>query len=219
MKSQFLQKRFSIIVFICLVILGLLISYTISQSQSSPTAVTHDQPTRPSNCVPFPWLSENKNSGTPRPSLQELLDNPDLIKTIPTVKPDTITNTYDLRPDLPGDQKFSVYVFRCNGSEDLYLVDPRTYGTGNSIHLDAGDVIIGVSSPADMYFHGIPPTSTSPFIVTVSPLSRLMTFTPSPKGTQFTQETLPPYPPPISPTPTITAILPSPYPPPPTNQP
>lgn len=61
-----------------------------------------------------------------------------------------------------------VFVFKCDGTEDVYLVDAKTYNTGNAILLEAGDVISGVSSPSDMYYHGMPPTRTYPATLTPS---------------------------------------------------
>lgn len=163
MNPPFWRKHFSVIVII-LVVIVFMVGFTISQSKTNPLVSS----TRPANCVPLPWLSENSANRTPWADPRSLLETPGLIETIPTVAPHKVAHTYDLRPELSQGSKLMVFVFRCDGTEDLYLVDPQTYNTGHAIPLSAGDVISGVSSPSDMYYHGMPPTRTHPYPITPS---------------------------------------------------
>jgi hypothetical protein len=191
MKNPFRRKPFSIVVGICLVVVVFVVGYTTSQSQSKTNIVS--SPTRPANCVPFPWVNENKAGETAIVNSSQLLETPGLIDAIPTVTQHKVKNTYDLRPDLAQSNKLMVFVFRCNGTEDLYLVDPQTYNSGNVIPLEAGDVISGVTSPSDMYYHGMPPTQPNLYETTATPSSQKAgTSTPVSKVTS--QATKAPYP-------------------------
>jgi hypothetical protein len=217
MKNPYWIKWFSIIAIMSLILIIFFVSYSTSQSQSKINKSISS--TRPANCVPLPWL--NRITATLLPSSRQLLETPGLINTIPTVSQLKIAHTYDLRPDLPQSSKLTVIVFKCDGTEDLYLVDPQGYNTGNAIPLDSGDVISGVSSPSDMYYHGPAPTRTNPYPTanTSTPsFPKVVTSTSIPELTVTLQPTTAPYPGPSTSTPQPKTTT-SPYPPPPTQKP
>ncbi len=128
-------------------------------SQSTPTRT----------CVPTP-LPPTDVVGTPTPT-----PVPSEFGTPPSVRPPSVTplplsKTTDLAPDLPDNEKAYVYVFRCNGTYELFLVRPAGVETTQTIPLQAGDIILHAFPPASLVGHqppGPPPTE-SPF---ASPLT------------------------------------------------
>jgi hypothetical protein len=212
MKKTSWITQISIIAIICLVLMIIFVRYSTSQSPAKLTKSI--SVTRPANCVPLPWL--NKITATILPGSRQYLETPGLIKTIPTVSQHQIANTFDLRPDLPQSSKLMVFVFRCDGTEDLYLIDPQAYNTGNAIPLDHGDVISGVTSPSELYYHGPPPTRTNPYpnTSTSTPSApKVFTAAPFTELTKTLQPSTAPYPGPGISTPRPGATT-SPYPPP-----
>jgi hypothetical protein len=118
-----------------------------SQTPSSPCAPTPQPPHDVGIRTPTPGPSE---FGTP-PSMRS-----------PSVTPLPLSRTSDLAPELSNSDKVYVYVFRCNGTYELFLIRPDVEIT-QAIPLQVGDTILYWLPPKSLMGHQPPgPPFVSP---------------------------------------------------------
>jgi hypothetical protein len=156
-----------------------------------PTILITNTPTRPINCVPLPQELEDNLPLTPTPDhFVSQIPN-----SRPTVTPRSYTNTFDLNPELPIQDKSQIVVFRCDGYLDLYLVGPDT-NIDQTITLAPGDIIISSAPPRYLMGQKPPEPQNRPTMITLTPL-------PYPPPNTSIPETITsfPYPPPTTSTP------------------
>lgn len=114
--------------------------------------ISNSQPSR-QVCAPTPQLSiKEVGPNTPTP-------NPDAFGTIPepgpSVTPLPISKINDLAADLSEEDKIYVYVMRCNGSFELFLLSPNVK-IAEAIPLQPGDVILDWIPPSSLMGHRPP---------------------------------------------------------------
>ncbi len=142
----------------------------------------------PTQCVPTPVLNPTYTgtlTPTPGPSDYGTLPPP-----APSVTPLPISKITDLAPDLSNEEKVYVYVHKCNGTYELFLIRPggATAVISDVVPLQEGDVILNWIQPASMMGH-VPPRATTP-----SPLLTTPTSTPLPSIVAPATSTAPAYP-------------------------
>ena len=157
----------------------------VNQAQSTPplfpTVLRTPSPTRPANCIPLPQETAINSTLTPTP---DRLTSP-MPNFRPTVTPRVYTNTFDLSPELPLQDKSEIVVFRCSGTFDLFLAGPEV-DIDQRINLEPGDLIISSAPPASLMGHKPPEPPDWP---TVTPATLL------------------PYPPPVTSSSETTALF------------
>jgi hypothetical protein len=118
--------------------------------------------TRPADCVPLPPME------TPDPRPPTATPDPSKYTPHPPRPTDAVTATSwptpywtDLSPYMRYEDKIWVWVYRCDGTEETFLVDPAFYPT--AIPLGHGGIILMDAPPASIM--GVkppdPPTSTA----------------------------------------------------------
>jgi hypothetical protein len=163
-------SRISKIVVIALIVFLLLavMVATAKDNQQAPSLLNFQiapSATRPAHCVPLTFNLLSDSNPTPTPIRYALAED----HPRPTVTPQAFTNTFDLSPEIPLEQKSATIVFRCNGSFDQYLAGV-TVNVDRFINLQPGDVIVGSSAPAIMMQRQPPSASnwpTTPFTTPV----------------------------------------------------
>ncbi len=133
---------------------------------SKTGALVMPQQTPPGTCVPTP-LPPTDVVGTLTPSPKPFEYAPPAVMP-PSVTPLPLSKITDLAPDLSDHDKAYIYVFRCNGTYELFLVRPAGVETTRTIPLQAGDIIRYAFPPASLMGPPPPPPAESPF---VSPLT------------------------------------------------
>ncbi len=123
----------------CAFVIALLFIFSTLQGQSGAGLL---RPNSPSPCASTPDRSS-------KPSKLGVSDLPS-----PTVTPLPLSRTKDLAPDLSDQDKVYVYVMRCNGTFELFLIRPNTV-VSDTIPLQAGDVILNWFPPTSLM--GPPP--------------------------------------------------------------
>ncbi len=135
---------------------------------SKTGALVSSQQTPAGTCVPTP-LPPTDVVGTLTPPPEPFEYAPPAASA-PSVTPLPLSKTTDLAPDLPDRDKAYVYVFRCNGTYELFLVRPADVETRRTIPLQAGDTIRYWDPPASLM--GVhPPRSHPTETPFVSPLT------------------------------------------------
>ena len=158
-----------------------------SQGNQTGSAVI-TTPTRPPWCKPLPTEPPISGTRTATPNILTPYASPAV--PLPTSVPVPTPHIVDLAPYLPFEDKLEVYVYRCNGQEDLVLVDPNE-DPHKVIPLAEGDVILVVGPPASSMGHQPPTVQPSPTYPTDTPSPN-----PYPFGTPVPSETpsVTPYP-------------------------
>ncbi len=152
-----------------------------ASSQGQPLVVTSSSryatATRPPWCKPLPTEPPILGTATATPNILTPYVKPStpLLSSVPIPTPHIV----DLAPDLPFDDKLEVLVFRCNGQEDLVLVDPKD-DPYKVVPLAEGDIILVVAPPASLMEHQLPTQKPSPIYPTNTPNAN-----PYPFGTPF----------------------------------
>ena len=140
------RNVFSLIA-LCILVLALLFVFSTLQSQSGASLL---RPTSPFPCAPTPnQHSEPSKLGTSVPPL-------------PSVTPLPLSKTSDLAPDLSDRDKVYVYVMRCNGTFELFLIRPNTVFS-ETIPLQPGDVVLRWFPPASLMGPPPPPGAGATF--------------------------------------------------------
>jgi hypothetical protein len=183
-------SRISKIVVIAMIVFLLLVVMVVTakDNHQAPSLLNFQMApsaTRPFHCVPLPFTETSDSNPTPTPIRYALAED----HPRPTVTLRAFTNTFDLSPELPLEQKSTTIVFRCDGSFDQYLAGV-TVNVDRFINLMPGDVIIGSSAPAVMMQRQ--PPSASNWLVT--PFN---TPVPYPVDDNSLQETLSQFPYPV----------------------
>jgi hypothetical protein len=127
-------------------------------------------------------VSSGPNTPTPRPNENGIISKP-----APSVTPLPVTRIVDLAQGLDDKDKVYVYVMRCNGTFELFLVRPNTTFS-EAVVLQPGDVILDWISPASLM--GKQPPRTTPASV-ITPTQEVRSY--PPPGTSPTPG-LTPYP-------------------------
>lgn len=111
-------------------------------------------------CVPTPQPPTEVGISTFTPAPFEY-GTPPLVNA-PSVTPWPLAAITDLAIDLPDEDKVYVYVFRCNGTFELFLVRPGgpNADISTAILLQPGDVILDWMAPASLMGH-YPPQVTA----------------------------------------------------------
>lgn len=175
------KLKIIIIGMVCFVLIGLAINFTISQSQTifpnKPLVNIIPTSTRPAQCVPLPSVDVNslKITSSPTPIRPNPSEAPSKKSTpqqslgfSPTTTPFAISHIYDLNPQLDSRDKSYVYIYRCNGTMDLFLLGPND-NLSTSIVLGYGDVIYSAIQPASLMGHHPPIPTYLPAQTTISP--------------------------------------------------
>ena len=121
-------------------------------------------------CSPTPQLfsPDDNEPRTPTPNSAEFtLETP---IPGPSVTPLPVSQTFDLAQELPDSEKVFVYVYRCNGTYELFMVRPGEPNSdiSSGIPLNHGDIILFWVQPESMMGHQPPRVTSSP---TASPLA------------------------------------------------
>ncbi len=143
-------------------------------------------PTRPPWCKPLPTEPPDLGTRTATPNALTPYATP--LTPFPTSTPAATPHIIDLAPYLPFEDKLEAWVFRCNGDEDLVLVDPKD-DPYQVIPLEAGDVILGIAPPASLMGHHVPTLMPSPTYPSSTPITN-----PYPFGTPYPIDTPSPSP-------------------------
>ena len=106
--------------------------------------------TRLPNCAPYPSY-EDKSTATATPYPGQKIDSSNFMTTTPR----PIAHTYDLSPNSKDIDRAIVFVFRCNGTYDQFIIGPGVKYP-QDLHLQAGDTII------DMLGIGLHPMPAPP---------------------------------------------------------
>lgn len=145
-------------------------------------------------CVPTPQLipSSDGTKATATPLMNVTAQSSvDVSKQIPSETPLPVARVVDLAKSAAESEKGKVYVFRCDGTIDLYLVGPDTAKVETSVALGPGDVILRFL-PAESVMGHIPPevvasqTSTSENGSKATPTAGT-----TPRSTQFSPTDVP----------------------------
>lgn len=110
-------------------------------------------------CVPTPQLIPSDNGAKPTATPQmdvTAQSSVDLSKQVPSETPLPVARVVDLAKSVAESEKGKVYVFRCDGTIDLYLVGPDTARVETSVALGPGDAILRFL-PAESVMGHIPP--------------------------------------------------------------
>lgn len=120
-------------------------------------------------CAPTPQGAQDGGPRTPTPLLSEFGTPPAV--AAPTVTPLPISKKTDLAPSLAERDKAFVYVMRCRGEFELFLVPPDAFGKGISttLSLQSGDVILSYAPPASMMGHRPPDPTIASSLMTPTP--------------------------------------------------
>ena len=111
-------------------------------------------------CVPTPQLvaPEIDVRRTPTPPMGEPLQPyADVGAKVPTQTAIPVSRVSDLAESVESADKTQVFVFRCDGRIELFLVGPDTKDVGSLIGLARGDTILNSIPSASSMGH-IPPT-------------------------------------------------------------
>jgi hypothetical protein len=112
----------------------------------------------PGNCVPTPLPPTiDLSTRTPTPGINEFGTVPPLS---PGVTPLAISKVNDTVPSLPDEDKYYVYIWRCNGTIELFKLSPATQ-IADAIKLNSGDVIMFTVPAASSMGHQAPTYSLS----------------------------------------------------------
>ena len=94
-------------------------------------------------CVPTPQLIPSDNGAKPTATPQmdvTAQSSVDLSKQVPSETPLPVARVVDLAKSVAESEKGKVYVFRCDGTIDLYLVGPDTARVETSVALGPGEL-------------------------------------------------------------------------------
>ncbi len=121
--------------------------------------------TRPAHCVPLPSTpTRDPRPPTATPDPSKITSHPLRATDAATATPWPTPVFTDLSPNMKWEDKVEAWVYRCDGTEVIFMVDPALYPTG--IPLGHGDTIINHAPPASIMGKKPPepPTSTvTPF--------------------------------------------------------
>lgn len=200
-KNQPINLVSAVIGLLALLALGISLSFALKQNPAilQPIATTSST----QQCVPTPHPPTDTGTKTSTPALSEYGTPP--LTHSPSVTPLPISAITDLATDLPDEDKVYVYVFRCNGTFELFLVRPGgpNADIATAIPLQPGDVIWDWIPPASIIGHYAPQVTftTMPFPTpTLLPYPVPMTPAETPTATSSAL----PYPPPGAPVATVT---------------
>jgi|GEM_PF-1843533 len=114
-------------------------------------------------CVPTPQLPTEGGNSTATPAPFEY-GTPPLVNA-PSVTPWPLAKITDLAMDLQDEDKVYVYVFRCNGTFELFLVRPGgpNADLSTAIPLQPGDIILDWMAPASLMGHYPPPGNSDSY--------------------------------------------------------
>lgn len=132
--------------------IGAIVVFQIAPQSGEPLSFLTSSP----ECAPTPQ-SGNTGISSPTPSLSQLGTPP---PTVPTITPLPIISTTDLAPELADEDKTYVYVYRCEGTFELFLIGPVGPNAviSDAIPLRPGDIIYNAIPPASLVGHE-PPTA------------------------------------------------------------
>ncbi len=132
---------------LCILVIALIFVFSSLRSQAGAGLI---HPTSSFPCAPTP----DQRSKPSKPGTNSL--------PLPTVTPLPLAKTSDLAPDLSDRDKVYVYVMRCNGTFELFLIRPNSVFS-DTIPLQPGDVILNWFPPASLMGPPPPPGSGSTF--------------------------------------------------------
>ncbi len=198
----------------CISIVYILYNFSITQSQPIPTSTSWERlltpiirssPTRPAYCVSLPKGQEVLFTPSPLPTI---VRNPgdSLTQIYPKVSsptPDITSMRHDTVPNLPEEEKLRVYIFRCNGTMDLFLFPYGGINYSEYYTLGIGDVIYDIVYPKGVIGQKPPAPTIKAMQITTTTPSRTSTFVsyPFPATSTALKRAISPYPAPFSVTP------------------
>jgi hypothetical protein len=156
-RTAYVLKNLMYLVFILLLVFILVFAIRMQlETTNHNTQNTNLKPSQQA-CAPTPQLSiKEMGLNTPTPNPDEFGTIP---KLAPSVTPLPISKMTDLATDLPDKDKVYVYIMRCSGDFELFLLNPNVKIT-EAIPLQPGDVILDWIPPASLMGHR-PPIITS----------------------------------------------------------
>jgi hypothetical protein len=116
------------------------------QAQQNQSGMNLIQPASSSTCVP---RLTNQNQA---PSNPGTISPPYL----PSVTPLPISKTTDLAPNLADQDKARVYVMRCSGAFEVFLIGPTNAEISKMIPLQTGDTVLSLVPAASSMGHRPP---------------------------------------------------------------
>jgi hypothetical protein len=167
--------------FILIIIFVISVGVVLSQQDTQKNVITppilpgpkDSIPTRPAKCVPLPVYKDMTAPNTPTPDRSKQTgEYPPSLS--PSVTPYPVKMTVDLSPELALSDKAQIYVFRCNGDMELYLINPEA-DLAKTVGLNEGDIIYTIIPPATLMGNRppentlLPPTLHIPTTVTSMP--------------------------------------------------
>jgi hypothetical protein len=138
-------------------VIALIYVMQLRQRSSNSNLQPPDTKSSPQNCAPTPQPPMVSGSNTPTPDLDQFGTE---LAPASSVTPLPISKVTDLAKRLTDEDKVYVYVMRCEGTFELFLVGPNTILT-QTIPLKPGDVILD-SIPSSSSRHPPPRATVTP---------------------------------------------------------
>ena len=149
----------SIIVFIlasAIVSIALIFNAQLRRSSANSTLQPPEITSSPQKCFPTPQAVIS-GTRTPTPERGQVVTPAPVVSATPL----PLSKTTDLAPGLADEDKAYVYVMHCDGTFELFMMDPQDI-RANKIPLKPDDVILLISPPLSMMGAEPPRNNTFP---------------------------------------------------------
>jgi hypothetical protein len=154
------MKPIKLIVFIlalAIVSIALIFNVKLPRSSANSTLQPPGVSSTPQKCFPTPQAAVIAGTRTPTPRRGQVVTPAPVVAA--TSLP--LSKTTDLAPGLADEDKVYVYVMHCDGTFELFKVNPNI-PLSQAIPLKPNDVILEWDPPASMIGHQPPSDNTIP---------------------------------------------------------